>query len=333
MPVTATAANSGYTFSSWTGNVANCKQQFDHRHHRALRKLRPRISLRAAVDIRRSSPAKTHLGSGVYYLQFPDGNPFGYYNFPSSSILYHYDMGFEGFIPGSAADIYLYDFTSNHWWYTSIDVISLPVRLHAEHVDLLFPEHDQSGSLHHESALFLESGHGEDLHDVGSPFPFTQRGARNVGGLHPLRRLPPIAVVRLVGHPKLGGFGTKSRPVSLNVHRQGPCLVNSQLPRDPWRFGRRKGFRDRLETPSGTHSPIGRLFLTIRPKQKGPTFTGIPAVDVRRLAYETADYGRRAFITGTTTNFADIHSPSCARFVNGPEKLPPRNQMRDFPVR
>jgi hypothetical protein len=59
------------------------------------------------------------LGSGVYYLQFSDGNLFGYYNFPSTSILYHYDMGFEGFVPGSAADVYLYDFTSNHWWYTS----------------------------------------------------------------------------------------------------------------------------------------------------------------------------------------------------------------------
>ena len=59
------------------------------------------------------------LGSGVYYLQFPDSTPFGYYNFPSSTILYHYDMGFEGYIPGSAADIYLYDFTSGHWWYTS----------------------------------------------------------------------------------------------------------------------------------------------------------------------------------------------------------------------
>ena len=59
------------------------------------------------------------LGSGVYYLQFPDSNPFGYYNFPSGTILYHYDMGFEGFIPGSASDIYFYDFASNHWWYTS----------------------------------------------------------------------------------------------------------------------------------------------------------------------------------------------------------------------
>jgi hypothetical protein len=59
------------------------------------------------------------LSGGVYYLQFPDGNPFGYYNFPSASILYHYDMGFEAFVPGSAADVYLYDFMSTHWWYTS----------------------------------------------------------------------------------------------------------------------------------------------------------------------------------------------------------------------
>ncbi len=59
------------------------------------------------------------LGSGVYYLQFPDNLLFGYYNFPSSSIIYHYDLGFEAFIPGSAADVYFYDFTSGHWWYTS----------------------------------------------------------------------------------------------------------------------------------------------------------------------------------------------------------------------
>jgi uncharacterized repeat protein (TIGR01451 family) len=59
------------------------------------------------------------LGSGVYYLQFPDGSLFGYYNFVAGSIFYHYDMGFEAFIPGSTADLYLYDFTSSHWWYTS----------------------------------------------------------------------------------------------------------------------------------------------------------------------------------------------------------------------
>ena len=59
------------------------------------------------------------LGSGVYYLQFPNGNLFGYYNFPSFPIFYHYDMGFEAFIDGGNGAAYMYDFTSGHWFYTS----------------------------------------------------------------------------------------------------------------------------------------------------------------------------------------------------------------------
>jgi hypothetical protein len=59
------------------------------------------------------------LGSGVYYLQFPDNNLFGYYKFVASSIFYHYDLGYEAFIPGSAADVYFCDFSTGHWLYTS----------------------------------------------------------------------------------------------------------------------------------------------------------------------------------------------------------------------
>jgi hypothetical protein len=62
---------------------------------------------------------EVNLGSGVEYLQFPNNTVFGYYTFLASTIFYHYDMGFEAFVPGSADDVYLYDFTSNHWWYTS----------------------------------------------------------------------------------------------------------------------------------------------------------------------------------------------------------------------
>jgi uncharacterized repeat protein (TIGR01451 family) len=40
------------------------------------------------------------LGSGVYYLQFPNGNLFGYYNLANFPIFYHYDMGFEAFVDG-----------------------------------------------------------------------------------------------------------------------------------------------------------------------------------------------------------------------------------------
>jgi hypothetical protein len=59
------------------------------------------------------------VGSGVEYLQFPNSNVFGYYTVVSSPIFYHFDMGYEAFVPGSASDAYLYDFTTGHWWYTS----------------------------------------------------------------------------------------------------------------------------------------------------------------------------------------------------------------------
>ncbi len=59
------------------------------------------------------------LGSGVYYLQFPNGDLFGYYNLTNFPIFYHYDMGFEAFIDGGNGAAYMYDFTSGHWWYTS----------------------------------------------------------------------------------------------------------------------------------------------------------------------------------------------------------------------
>jgi hypothetical protein len=59
------------------------------------------------------------LGSNVYYLQFPNGNLFGYYNLTTFPIFYHYDMGFESFVDGGNGAAYLYDFTSGHWFYTS----------------------------------------------------------------------------------------------------------------------------------------------------------------------------------------------------------------------
>jgi hypothetical protein len=60
------------------------------------------------------------LGGGVYYLKFPDGNVFGYYNFQGyPPIFYSYNLGFEAFIDGGSGAAYLYDFTSGHWWYTN----------------------------------------------------------------------------------------------------------------------------------------------------------------------------------------------------------------------
>jgi hypothetical protein len=65
------------------------------------------------------------LSNGGYYLQFPDGNVFGYFNefgylsYLSPSVLYHDDLGFEAFVAGSGTDLSMYDFATGHWWYTS----------------------------------------------------------------------------------------------------------------------------------------------------------------------------------------------------------------------
>ena len=65
---------------------------------------------------------ETALSNGVYYLSFPNGNYFGYYSFlPNPAYLYHFDLGFEYVF--DAADgksgVYLYDFTSSTFFYTS----------------------------------------------------------------------------------------------------------------------------------------------------------------------------------------------------------------------
>jgi uncharacterized repeat protein (TIGR01451 family) len=60
------------------------------------------------------------LGSGVYYLQFPNSNIFGYYNYQYFPVFYHYDLGFEYFLDAKdgKSGAYFYDFASGHWFYT-----------------------------------------------------------------------------------------------------------------------------------------------------------------------------------------------------------------------
>ena len=61
------------------------------------------------------------LGSGAYYLAFPNGNVFGYYSYLSDpNYIYHFDMGYEYIVDANDGQggIYFYDFTTQHWWYT-----------------------------------------------------------------------------------------------------------------------------------------------------------------------------------------------------------------------
>ena len=62
------------------------------------------------------------LGGGIYYLAFPNGQIFGYYGyFSDPHYLYHQDFGYEYLFDAGdgAGGIYLYDFASNGFFYTS----------------------------------------------------------------------------------------------------------------------------------------------------------------------------------------------------------------------
>jgi hypothetical protein len=64
--------------------------------------------------------------AGWDFLQFQNGNLFGYYSFAQGSAstasawLFHANLGYEYVIPGSTAGSeYFYDLASKHWWYTT----------------------------------------------------------------------------------------------------------------------------------------------------------------------------------------------------------------------
>lgn len=61
------------------------------------------------------------LDQGWNYLAFANGNAFGYYNTTFSPFLLHLDLGWQYAVDAqdSRAGVYLYDFQSGAWWYTS----------------------------------------------------------------------------------------------------------------------------------------------------------------------------------------------------------------------
>jgi len=62
------------------------------------------------------------LGNAVYYLQFPEGTPFGYYAYLTDPHwIYHFDMGLEYWFDANDghSGIYFYDLAANTFFYTS----------------------------------------------------------------------------------------------------------------------------------------------------------------------------------------------------------------------
>ena len=65
---------------------------------------------------------ETAVGNGVYYLTLSSGNPFGYYSYLSDPhYIYHFDLGYEYVSDANDGNdgVYLYDFASNDFFYTS----------------------------------------------------------------------------------------------------------------------------------------------------------------------------------------------------------------------
>ncbi len=79
VPVTATAS-SGDAFTNWTGSVASSSSSST-----TVTMSGPQ-TVTASFSGGSGHPAffagEDSLGAGVYYLQFPDNNLFGYYNYP-----------------------------------------------------------------------------------------------------------------------------------------------------------------------------------------------------------------------------------------------------------
>ncbi len=66
-----------------------------------------------------------YIGSGVYYLTFPYSAPFGYYSYLADNhYMYHFDLGWEYVFDSRDSDegIYLYDFASSTFFYTSVEL-------------------------------------------------------------------------------------------------------------------------------------------------------------------------------------------------------------------
>jgi hypothetical protein len=61
------------------------------------------------------------LTNGEEWLEFPDGNPFGYYSYLGQGWINHADLGYEYYIDAQDGNegVYLFDFDSDGFWYTS----------------------------------------------------------------------------------------------------------------------------------------------------------------------------------------------------------------------
>ncbi len=98
------------------------------------------------------------LSNDVYYLAFSNGNIFGYYTYAYFPYLYHFDAGFLYFIDGGNSTAYLYDFTSNSWWFTSPSLWPYLYDFNLNHWLYYFPDTANPGRYTRSPRYFYDFG-------------------------------------------------------------------------------------------------------------------------------------------------------------------------------
>ena len=123
---------------------------------------------------------EAELSNGVCYLSFASGGYFGYYSFLSDPhYIYHFDLGYEYVFDANdgKAGIYLYDFASQTFFYTS-PVFPFPYLYDFTLNSVLYyyPDPTAPRSLQYQRRpLLLRLCHRQNHHEVTSGVP-THRG-------------------------------------------------------------------------------------------------------------------------------------------------------------
>jgi hypothetical protein len=103
------------------------------------------------------------LSNGVYYLQFPSSNLFGYYAYLSDShYVYHFDLGYEYVFDSSDANaVYFYDFPSGHFWYTGANLFPYVYDFTLSSFLYYYPDNGNAGHYTTNPRYFFNFGTGQ----------------------------------------------------------------------------------------------------------------------------------------------------------------------------
>lgn len=84
----------------------------------------PASELEVSIPISQFLFGQQTTTNGGYYLQFTNGNAFGFFAITASGWVNHADLGYEYLVPANDQKngIYLYDWDSTTYWYTNPSV-------------------------------------------------------------------------------------------------------------------------------------------------------------------------------------------------------------------